>query len=281
LQFSAKKQYFYTCFMIKGLKYILLISAFQLTGITVFSQQVPLTLSGTYQERPVFVKNPYRSEKVGFCVSKVTVNGNVTTDEINSSSFEIDLSLYSFVIGDPVEIIIYHDKNCKPKVINPEALTPKSTYTVGEIAVDGDQNLVWTTTGEKGKLDFVVEQYKWGEWVEVGRVMGEGKESQQRYKFKIVPHSGENKYRVSQKDYTGKVRPSKEVIYRSDKEKVTFYPKKVRKDIVFSNETSYKILDRFGNTVVKGRSAKIDCTDLKKGFYYLSFDNETATFNKK
>lgn len=267
--------------MSKVLRYLLIISAFQVIHLGSFAQQVPLTLSGTYQERPVFVKNPYRDEKVGFCVSKVTVNGNVTTDEINSSSFEIDLSLYNFVIGDPVEIIIYHDKNCNPKVINPEALTPKSTYTVGEIAVDGDQNLVWTTTGEKGKLDFIVEQYKWGEWVEVGRVLGAGKESQQSYKFKIVPHSGENKYRVHQKDYTGKIRPSKEVVYRSSKEKVTFYPKKVRKDIVFSNETSYKILDRFGNIVIKGRAATVDCTDLKKGFYYLSFDNETATFNKK
>lgn len=245
------------------------------------AQQTVLQLDGSYQGKGIYVKNPYRNEKVGFCVSKVTVNGDVTTDEINSSSFLVDLSAFKFLIGDKVDIKIYHSKGCTPKVVNPEALLPKSTFIVEEINVDENQNLLWKTTGETGKLDFVIEQYKWGEWVKVGSVAGIGTPVVQSYKFNVNVHSGENKFRVYQKDYSGKKRLSKEVVYNSSQEKITFYPKKVRKDIVFSENTTYEVRDIYGNVVKKGLGASLDCSSLKKGFYYLNFDNETATFNKR
>lgn len=252
-----------------------------LSVVSVNAQQSVVVLEGTYQGKDLYVRNPDRSEKVGRCVSKVTVNGEVTTDEINSSSFIIDLSLYQFLIGDKVEIKIYHAKGCTPKVSNPEALQPKSTYVVEEINVDDDETLTWQTTGETGKLTFIIEQFKWGEWVKVGEVQGNGTPSVQSYKFKVKTHSGENKFRVYQKDYTGKKRVSNVVTYNSRKEKITFYPKKVRKDIIFSSETSFEVVDHYGNLVKKGSGTKVDCSSLKKGFYYLKYDNATETFNKK
>lgn len=250
------------------------------TGLS-YSQQEVVVLEGTYQGKDLYVRNPDRAEKVGRCVSKVTVNGEVTTDEINSSSFVIDLSLFQFLIGDKVEVKIYHADGCAPKVTNPEALEPKSTYVVQEINIDDDETLSWQTTNETGKLTFVIEQFKWGSWVKVGEVEGNGNPSVQSYKFKVKTHSGENKFRVYQKDYTGKKRVSEEVTYNSTKEKITFYPKKVRNDIIFSGETSYEVVDHYGNLVKKGSGNKVDCSSLKKGFYYLKYDNTSETFNKK
>ena len=53
-----------------------------------------LVVKGTYQGENIYVKNPFAPSGVGFCAYEVTVNGTITTDEINSSAFEIDLSIY-------------------------------------------------------------------------------------------------------------------------------------------------------------------------------------------
>lgn len=277
----VKKNNIFVPIMSKYIKNIQLIalSIFMIGGV--FGQQEPLVLEGAYNGKNIFVKNPYRSEKVGFCVSKVTVNGQVTTDEINSASFEIDLGIYQFLLGDKVEIKIFHDAGCTPKVINPQVLEPKSTFVVEDINVTDDKTLTWTTVKESGKLTFVIEQYKWNGWVKVGEVEGVGSPTPQQYKFKVETHSGENKFRVYQKDYTDKKRVSREVTYNSNAPKVTFYPKKVRENIVFSASTIFEVYDTYGNMVKKGAGDVLDCSSFKKGFYYLKFDNEVGTFNKK
>ena len=50
-----------------------------------------IILEGNYQGKNLYIQNPFGSNGVGFCVSEVKVNGNITTDEINSSAFEIDM----------------------------------------------------------------------------------------------------------------------------------------------------------------------------------------------
>ena len=55
-----------------------------------FSQGGVIILEGNYQGKNLYIQNPFGSGGVGFCVTEVLVNGNITTDEINSSAFEID-----------------------------------------------------------------------------------------------------------------------------------------------------------------------------------------------
>ena len=54
-----------------------------------------IVLEGNYQGKNIYVQNPFASSGVGFCVYEVTINDQTTTDEINSSAFEIDFSLKS------------------------------------------------------------------------------------------------------------------------------------------------------------------------------------------
>jgi hypothetical protein len=99
--------------------------------------------------------------------------------------------------------------------------------------------------------------------------------------FKITPHSGENKFRVKQVDYTAVPRYSPTANYMSSKAAVDFNPKKVEDNIDFTAETMFEVFDIHGNIVKKGYSAAIDVTNLKKGLYYLNFDNSTSEFMKK
>ncbi len=245
-----------------------------------------IVLEGNYQGKNLYIQNPFAGSGVGFCVQEVRVNGNVTTDEIASSAFEIDFRNLQLKIGDKVEVKITHKDDCKPKVLNPEVLKPKSTYEIVTMSVEKDLTFKWTTKGETGKLTFTIEQYRWNKWVKVGEVEGNGTPTENSYSFKVVPHSGKNQYRVKQVDYTGQPKVSKTVDFTSTIGEVTFSPAKVSKEITFFAgstpiETMFEIYDQYGNIVKKGFASSVDASNLPKGAYYLNYDNKMGEFIKK
>jgi len=242
-----------------------------------------IVLEGNYQGKNLYIKNPFAGTGVGFCVFEVTVNGSVTTDEWNSSAFEIDLSIHDLDLGDQIVVVIKHKDDCPtPKVLNPEVLNPKSTFKIGSISVSSAGLLSWTATDEAGVLTYIVEQYRWNKWTYVGEVEGAGRTGKTNsYSFQVTPHSGDNKFRVKQVDYTGVPRYSPAAEHTSSVPTVTGVPEKVESSINFSSETMFEVYDIHGNIVKKGFSSTIDASNLKKGIYYLNYDNSTVEFMKK
>ncbi len=240
-----------------------------------------IILEGNYQGKNLFVQNPFAGSGVGFCTYEVTINDQVTTDEINSSAFEIDFTAFQLEIGSKVVVKIRHGDDCKPKILNPEVLKPKSTFDIVSMKIDEEGVLTWSTNNETGKLPYIIEQFRWNKWVKVGEEEGKGLKSTNTYTFKITPHSGENKFRVKQVDYSRRPRYSSSVKFRSKKPPVTFAPVKVKDDIMFSDETMYEIYDAYGNIVKKGFGPKVNVSNLKKGTYYINYDKEMGKFLKK
>jgi len=261
-------------------KVLFLIQA--LLGIAYIASAGNIILEGNYQGKNLYVQNPFAGTGVGFCVQKVEVNGQITTDEINSSAFEIDFNNYQFTIGDKITVKITHKNDCKPKVLNPEVLKPKSTFEVITMKLEKSGTLKWNTKNETGKLPFLIEQYRWNKWVRVGELEGNGVGNNNEYGFKITTlHSGENQLRIKQVDYTSQPRYSKPVKFVSTLPELTYNPVKVSKDITFSGATLYEIYDQYGNVVKKGFGLSVSCGNLSKGVYYLNYDNRTAEFIKK
>lgn len=248
-----------------------------------------IILEGNYQGKPLYVQNPFVTSGVGFCVTEVKINGNISTDETNSSAFEIDLKAQKLNIGEKVEVKIFHKADCKPKVLNPEVLKPKSTYEIISMSADKDGTLKWSTKSETGKLAFVIEQYRWNKWVKVGEVEGMGTPTSNEYSFKVPPHSGKNQLRVRQTDYSSQPRLSKPVDFMSDVPEIDYAPQKASKDINFfvkgksdkPSETMYEVYDQYGNIVKKGFGSKLDVSNLPKGGYFINFDNKMGEFVKK
>jgi hypothetical protein len=272
------------------MKHFILYIFFLFTGMNIIEAQGGvIILEGNYQGKVLYVQNPFGPGGVGFCVTEVKVNGNITTDETNSSAFEIDLKAQGLKIGEKVEVKILHKDGCKPKVLNPEVLKPKSTFEIVSMTADKDGTLKWSTKSETGKLTFVIEQFRWNKWVKVGEVEGAGTAANNEYSFKIVPHSGKNQLRVRQTDYSGQPRVSKPVDFTSDVSELEYGPAKTSKLISFfvkgkedrSIETMYEIYDQYGNIVKKGFGSKVDVSNLPKGGYYLNFDNKMGEFVKK
>lgn len=245
-----------------------------------FSSFANFSIEGHYQGKKLYVQSPSNEDGFGSCINRVTVNGDIIPADIYSSAFQIDLSQYDFEIGDEVIIVFEHEDGCRPKLINPEVLRPASTFVLKEITCSPEGVLTWTTTEESGKLNYLIEQYKWNKWVIIGEVTGSGIPELSNYTFNVSPHSGENKIRVSQIDNTSKKRVSKPVIFSSGNSgEPKLNVSKSDKTIQFmidgkAAKTKYEIFDAFGNIVKKGFNSKVSYSNLQSGVYHVNYDNK-------
>jgi len=263
----------------------IIISLLFFSFLSMFSFGENLSIEGTYQGKNLYIQNPMDDDGFGYCATKVTVNGDVMPGGTNMGAFEIDFANFNIAIGEPVFIVIEHHEGCKPKILNPEVLLPRSTFIVTAINVSTNGKLTWTTTGEQGKLPYIVEQYRWNKWVTIGEVQGKGVSGINSYEFSVTPHSGENTVRVVQVDHSGQKRTSKEVKFSSSAAVVSKSPTKVKDIINFSAngapvETRYEIYDAYGNIVKKGVGSSVNCQNLLSGAYYINFDNVNEKFIK-
>lgn len=247
-----------------------------------FSQDAAgeLVIDGTYQGDYIYVQNPFNSGTNSFCISKVTVNDQpLASNILSSSAFEIPLEGYN--IGDYINIVITHGADCTPRVLNQEALRSKATFELVSIKIEGN-NLKWTTKNETTFEPFIVERFKNNKWVPIGKVVGKGPDGFNNYTFEVSHYSGPNRYRVKQRDeQPGRWKFAMPVEYVSEREPITFYPKRVADELFFSDKAEYEIYDSFGSIVKKGLTDKVDCTELEPGIYFLNIDNRTERFLKK
>lgn len=258
------------------MKRIKLLALILFVGITSVANAGMIVLEGNYMGKNIFVKNPFGGAGVGFCVFEVTINGKLSPDEVNQSAFEIDFENQGLKIGDKVTVNIKHKDDCAPEVLNPEVLKPKSTFNTVKSKVNSDGIFEFNTNNENGKLDYIIEQFRWNKWVKVGEVSGNGKPGNHSYEFKVTPHSGENQFRAKQVDYTGRPRYSKAAKYQSSSPQITLDGTTFKGKMDFKGgETMFEIYDRFGTIVKKGYGQSADIKTLEKGVYYVSFDNDT------
>ncbi len=241
-----------------------------------------IVMEGLYQRKNIYVQNAIAGSGVGYCTFEVTINGVVSTDEINSNAFEIDLSNFQLKLGQPIMVKIhYKDDDCMPKVINPDALHPYPTFNTQDIHINKFGLLTWKTTSEKSSLPYIIEQFKWNKWVKVGEVVGIGASGLHKYSFQTTPIAGTNKFRVKQKGYMGKTRYSPSVSFISLQSELTYIINRQKQFVEFSDRTFYEVYNQFGDIVKKGYGNKFDISNLKKETYYMNYGNTKAEFKKK
>lgn len=235
-----------------------------------------IVLEGNYQLRNIFVNNLIGKDGVGFCVTNVFVNGEVSTDEINQNAFEIDLSLFNLGFGDAVTVEIHYKDGCKPDIINPLALQPQATFKTESITIDENALISWATSNETGVLPYRVQQFKWNKWVTVGEVQGKGDPGKHSYSYQGLLVSGDNRFRVIQKSGDGRVKVSPEVKQQSSSTAVTYVFDKKSKTVVFTSQTSFEVYDEYGQIIKRGYNKVVEMEELSKGLYYINFDNTYA-----
>lgn len=257
---------------------VVLISFILLNFFPGFNQHIEL--NGQYNGENLYVLNSSNNDGA-ICVTGILVNNKKADDEYNSSSFEIDLSQHGLEVGTPVSIKISHKTGCIPKIINPEAIKIKNNFIFKMIDVDRRGTLHWLIEGDPGDDPFVIEQYRWNKWVKVGEVEVQDTVTHNSYSFEIIPHQGENLFRVVQRDDHGNTICSQEEKYRTIVKEIFLLSDKVKDELEFTSETLYEVYTYEGELVMSGFDSAVDVSSLADGEYWVNYDNKTEIFVKK
>lgn len=237
-----------------------------------------ILLEGRYQGKNVFIQNPEVEAGGGFCTEKVFVNGNEIRIQ-NTNAYEIKLDSLGFKLDDTLKIEIIHKAGCKPKVITPN-YSPKGNFDIVTISVDSNFVLHWMSKNEIHPLPFIVEQYRWNKWVKIGEVDGKGGMQENDYSFQTKPHSGQNKFRVKQVA-SGKTRVSKSAEVEAPDLKVKIVNHSINNNqLEFTKATMFELYDVEGNLISKGTAKSVDMKGLKRGHYFVNYDNKTSEIDK-
>ncbi len=236
-----------------------------------------LLLSGVYRGSNLYVQNPHDGEG-NYCITAIYINNQKLDQVPQATAFDLDLS--SLEVNAPVIIKIFHNDNCRPKILNPNAIRTKDDFQFSSVQVQNG-TIVWKAKGEKKFGKYFIMKNQHNTWEMIKAVDSEGTPNDNEYTEKVLHHSGKNRYKVKYLDVTGRIFYSDEVEFESQKEQVDFFPKRVSKTLSFTSEVEYEILDAYGVSVKKGIGTIVDCSDLKTGAYYVVFDNKTEKFFKK
>ncbi|MDD4150475.1 MAG: hypothetical protein PHE33_10645 [Bacteroidales bacterium] len=242
-----------------------------------------MSLKGIYQGKDLYIINPMLDMGEEYCAYEVLVNKIEFDDAINSSAFRISLDFAGLQFGQEYEVVIKHHENCTPKLVNPEVLKPLSTYSVNNYEIGYNDILNFTTQNESGKLTFYVEEFRWDKWSVRGTIPGEGGPEDRTYSQKVYPYNGENMFRIYQIDHLNRKFYSDTIVINIDKNPVlvTCPLNKVKNEISFSAITYYAVINEYGEELIRGSGDIVNVSDLKKGEYFLNFENEYIVFKKK
>ena len=236
-----------------------------------------MLIVGVYHGTNLFVQNPHDGNN-NYCIKEIYVNNKKIDHPAKSTAFDIDLS--AFKLNDAITIKIIHNDDCSPKVMNLNAIKAKEEFTFTSYEPT-ENKLIWTTKGEKRFGQYFIECFRNNAWIVEKVINCKAQAGNNIYECPVLHNSGTNKYRIKYLEISGKSCYSPDIVYVSDEERVSFYPKSVTEHITFSKSVRYEILDIYYNVVMRGSGVVIDCTDLKLGTYYLVFDNRTEKFLKK
>ncbi len=242
-----------------------------------------MVLKGIYQGKDLYIINPMLDMGEEYCAYEVLVNKIEFADVINSSAFRISLDYVGLEFGQEYEVVIKHHENCTPKLVNPEVLKPLSTYSIVDYELGYNNTFNFTTQNESGKLIFYIEEFRWNKWILRGSVPGEGGPENRTYSQKVYPYNGENMFRIYQMDHLNRKFYSDTITFTIDKKPVTVTCplNKVKKEISLSAVTYYAVINEYGEELITGAGNLIDVSKLKKGEYFLNFEDEYVSFKKK
>lgn len=255
--------------------------AMVMSMITSVHGQQSVELSGLYQGENLLVVNETNPDGVGFCCYEVRVNGQLTADEVNSHAFEIDLRSQGIVLGKGLSVRLMHRPGCAPRILNPEVVKPSPGFELIDFKVSSTGDVVWTSSEERGRMPYVLQQFKWGKWVDVVRVDGRGGPGERHYSARIDPIFGENLLRLTHLAPDGSLEVKGEARFSAEVPQVDFEYNHKKQKIEFSRPTQFEVVDAFGTVVLRGNGRQGVLRYLARGEYFVNFGARSETFKKR
>lgn len=257
-----------------------MIKIFLLTSLFLFSQifyAQEIKLTGVYNGTNLYVMN----HGADFCVSSIYINDSLSKDEIKSNAFEINFDLMDIDSGAAVNVVISHKENCKPVVINPDAINPLNNFAFKSFRVNRNGTANFSISGDQGPEPIKLQQFRWGKWINIADVAEPEPQKPNYYNVELKFHFGENLFRLVRTSESGVDTYSKTVKIRSQNKELKLVSSKVSDILKFTDETFFEIFDERGGFIRDGYGLEEDVSDLSKGKYWVNYDNKTEMFNKR
>ncbi len=233
-------------------------------------------VKGTYNGKNLYLHNPHNEDQ-DFCITEFYING-VRFTAPKSSAIDVDLS--HLLSQTNVTIKIVHTEVCEPKLMNAAVLRQNQEFHFSAVEINKNQ-LNWIGKGEQKHGVYFLEAFKHDSWNTVKVINAKNVSvNSTPYAEEVALHTGVNKFRVRYVNNHGKMFFSNEVVYFSNKSRVSFAPNMVESSLTFSSEVKYEIQDENMNVILKGEGEMVDCSNLKSGSYYMVYDNKTEKFTK-
>lgn len=245
------------------------------------------TLSGTYQGVPLYVQNPMADDGKGFYTDSISLNGKTMDLNVNQSAYEIPLndSIYHLEIGDSVTLIIYHKNGCMPKVLNNMSVFPRAKLNISNQTINEAGYLTWTSEDEAVSTVFVIQQYRWNRWINIGEKESQQSAGTHEYSISLQArfHSGSNKFRICRLDWQNKYLYGQSIEITPDTPKIEVSFVGETGCIFFNEESYFQVYDAYGNKVKIGfgNVVQFNLDVYKSGLYYLCYDNTYISFRIK
>lgn len=249
--------------------------------VTAVSAQQSIEASGLYQGENLLVVNETNPDGVGFCCYEARVNGQVTGDQVNSHAFEIDLRSQGIALGKGVAVRLLHRPGCAPRILNPEVIAPSPGFELMSFDAEEGGEVKWVTSEERGRMPFVLQQLKWGKWVDVVRIDGLGGPGERHYQTVIQPIRGENILRLTHLAPDGVLEVKGEARFTSRTKALGFRYDQREQRIAFTAETQYEVIDEFGTVVLQGHGSGVILRYLARGEYFVNYGARSETFKKR
>ena len=237
-----------------------------------------IILTGVYQGRNIFVRNPYIPDQNRFCITGIFVNNFPLNNLPKTSAIQIDLS--GFSLNEEITIRIVHDDSCRPLVVNPEVIKQAREFEFLYVQVD-DLSINWITTGESPGGVFELEKLKWEGWEKIIQIPGKGQFDNNQYSIEAFHYTGDNSYKLTYTNKEGEKFMSEEVSFYSLLDPIVMYPgEKIYDWISLSRETDYKIYNDYDTLMIKGFGDEINVSMLDYGDFYIILEDEPVRFNR-
>lgn len=237
-----------------------------------------ITLTGVYQGKNIFVRNPYIPDQKKFCITGIYVNEVSLSNLPKTSAIQIDLS--GFRLNEEITIRIIHNDVCQPLVVNPEAIKRARKFEFLYVQVD-DLSINWITTGESPEGVFELEKLKWVGWVKQIQIPGKGQSDNNQYSIEAFHYTGDNTYKLTYTNKDGEIFTSEEASFYSLLDPIVLFPgEKVYDWISLSRETDYEIYNDYDTLMIKGFGDEINVSNLDYGDFYIVLEDEPVRFTR-
>ena len=237
-----------------------------------------LLISGIYQGKDLFVRNPHSEDGQRLSIRKIYLNEKLVIEEPESSTCRIGLS--ALKIGDPVNVRIIYSEGLAPEFINPQVVREKSLASFHEINVDG-YGITWKMTDLAGRTLIFIEKRTDNHWEILSSLEVYPEGEMKEYGVSLHHGHGLNEYRIKAVCPDASVVYSGIIMFRSEKNQLTFYPKRASTKITLMGENEYEILDIQGHSLFRGKDHEISVEDLSPGIYYLVIGDQIEKFINK